>query len=206
MNLGQLKTLVRDLIRDNVNYEATAPDSQSALNYSNTQVVEAINWAIKTYCDRTGATYLEANALLSAAGIATIPTDSIRIIGVDYSGKALVQTDASTEEMKDDGWEDRTGTVTRRWLRWSGSQIKLTPILSVWAGGATNCQIQYIEMPDALSADANSVDSRIPETQQEHLKYAAAAYLLQMMNDEQNIALADRFLQQFDALIKEARR
>ena len=47
MTLAQLKTLVRDLIRDNVNYEATAPDSQSALNYTNTQVVDAINYAIK---------------------------------------------------------------------------------------------------------------------------------------------------------------
>ena len=33
----------------------SAPDSQSALNYTPTQVVDAINYAIKNYCDKTGA-------------------------------------------------------------------------------------------------------------------------------------------------------
>ena len=84
MNLGQLKILVRDLIRDNVNYDATAPDSQSALNYTNAQVVEAINYAIKNYCDKTGATYLEALVDLDSDGIAVIPTDYIRVEGVSY--------------------------------------------------------------------------------------------------------------------------
>ena len=84
MNLGQIKTLVRDLIRDNVNYEATAPDSQSALNYSNTQVVESINWAIKTYCDRTSATYIETLVDVDSDGLSDIPTSFIRIEGVSY--------------------------------------------------------------------------------------------------------------------------
>ena len=84
MTLGQLKTLVRDLIRDNVNYEATAPDSQSALNYTNTQVVDAINYAIKNYCDKTGATYIEAFVNPDGDGIAVIPTDFIRVEGVSY--------------------------------------------------------------------------------------------------------------------------
>ena len=116
MNLGQLKILVRDLIRDNVNYDATAPDSQSALNYTNAQVVEAINYAIKNYCDKTGATYLEENATLTAAGIAPIPTDYIRVLGVEYSGKELVKSDADFEDLKDDEWGSRVGTVVRRWV------------------------------------------------------------------------------------------
>jgi hypothetical protein len=41
--------------------------------------------------------------------------------------------------------------------------------------------------------------------QQEYLKYAAAAWLLQMMNDEQNIALASAFDKQFNNLIKGVR-
>ena len=130
MNLGQLKTIVRDLIRDNVNYEATAPDSQSALNYTETQVTDAINWAIKNYCDKTGATYLEENATLTAAGLAPIPSDYIRVLGVEYSNKELVQSTDDLENMKDDQWETRTGTVTRRWVMWSGSHVKLTAILS----------------------------------------------------------------------------
>ena len=90
MNLGQLKTLVRDLIRDNVNYEATAPDSQSALNYTNTQVVDAINYAIKNYCDKTGATYIEEIVGLNEEGIAAIPTDYIRVEGVSYPHEVII--------------------------------------------------------------------------------------------------------------------
>ena len=90
MTLGQLKTLVRDLIRDNVNYEATAPDSQSALNYTNTQVVDAINYAIKNYCDKTGATYVEAFVDINSAGIAAIHTDYIRVEGVSYPYERVI--------------------------------------------------------------------------------------------------------------------
>ena len=205
MTLGQLKTLVRDLIRDNVNYEATAPDSQSALNYTNTQVVDAINYAIKNYCDKTGATYLEENATLTAAGIATIPADYIRVLGVEYSNKELVKSDADFEDMKDDQWETRTGTVTRRWVMWSGSHVKLTPILSAWSGGTSQCAIKFIEQPTALSSDTDEVDSRIPLSQQEYLKYAAAAWLLQHMNDEQSLALSSVFDKQFNNLIKGVR-
>ena len=205
MTLAQLKTLVRDLIRDNVNYEATAPDSQSALNYTETQVVDAINYAIKNYCDKTGASYIEENATLTAAGLAAIPSDYIRVLGVEYSNKELVKSDADFEDLKDDQWETRTGTVTRRWVMWSGSHVKLTPILSAWSGGTSQCAIKFIEQPTALANDADTVDSRIPESQQEYLKYAAAAWLLQHMNDEQNLALASAFDKQFNNLIKGVR-
>ena len=90
MTLAQLKTLVRDLIRDNVNYEATSPDSQSALNYTNTQVVDAINYAIKNYCDKTGATYIEAFVNPDGDGISVIPTDFIRVEGVSYPHDRVV--------------------------------------------------------------------------------------------------------------------
>ena len=93
MTLGQLKTLVRDLIRDNVNYEATAPDSQSALNYTNTQVVDAINYAIKNYCDKTGATYFRALVDINSVGIAPIPTDYIRVEGVSYPHRLVAPPD-----------------------------------------------------------------------------------------------------------------
>ena len=205
MTLAQLKTLVRDLIRDNINYDATAPDSQSALNYTETQVVDAINYAIKNYCDKTGATYLEENATLTAAGLAPIPSDYIRVLGVEYSNKELVQSTDDLENMKDDQWETRTGTVTRRWVMWSGSHVKLTPILSAWSGGTSQCAIKFIEQPTALANDADTVDSRIPVSQQEYLKYAAAAWLLQHMNDEQNLALASAFDKQFNNLIKGVR-
>ena len=206
MTLGQLKTLVRDLIRDNVNYEATAPDSQSALNYTNTQVVEAINYAIKNYCDKTGATYLWEFADLDDDGIAEIPTDYIRVLGVEFMNKELVKSSDDFESMKDDQWETRRGTVTRRWVMWSGSHVKLTPIPDVpGADGMPSCVIKYIEQPTALSADADEVDSRIPESQQEYLKYSAAAWLLQHMNDEQSIALSSVFDKQFNNLIKGVR-
>jgi hypothetical protein len=117
--------------------------------------------------------------------------------------KQLVQTEPRFEETKDDQWEDRTGASPRRWCMWTGTSIKITPIPTDYASNSV--RIDYIEQPTALANDADTVDSRIPLNQQEYLKYAAAAWLLQMMNDEQNIALASAFDKQFNNLIKGVR-
>lgn len=46
-----------------------------------------------------------------------------------------------------------------------------------------------------------TVDQRIPAEHHEYLKYAAAYYLLRMFNDQQNVALADKYLADFNNLI-----
>ena len=117
--------------------------------------------------------------------------------------KQLVQTDPRFEETKDDQWESRYGASPRRWCMWTGKSIKITPIPENWDDFGV--RIDYIEQPTALSADTDEVDSRIPLSQQEYLKYAAAAWLLQHMNDEQSIALSSVFDKQFNNLIKEVR-
>lgn len=117
--------------------------------------------------------------------------------------KQLVRTEPGFEEMKDDQWEDRFGPSPRRWCMWTGTSIKITPIPDDYS--TNSVRIDYIEQPTALANDADTVDSRIPESQQEYLKYAAAAWLLQHMNDEQNLALASAFDKQFNNLIKGVR-
>ena len=117
--------------------------------------------------------------------------------------KQLVRTEPGFEEMKDDQWEDRIGASPRRWCMWTGTSIKITPIPDDY--DSNSVRIDYIEQPTALANDADTVDSRIPLSQQEYLKYAAAAWLLQHMNDEQSIALSSVFDKQFNNLIKGVR-
>ena len=121
--------------------------------------------------------------------------------------KQLVQTEPRFEETKDDQWESRFGPSPRRWCMWTGKSIKITPIPTVDpdVDADLGVRIDYIEQPTALSADADTVDSRIPASQQEYLKYAAAAWLLQHMNDEQSLALSSVFDKQFNNLIKGVR-
>jgi hypothetical protein len=64
--------------------------------------------------------------------------------------------------------------------------------------------IGVVDIP-VVGADNTQIDSRISETHQDHLKLAGAAYLLTLQGDQQNIDLANTYIQQFAVLIKEKR-
>lgn len=208
MNLGQLKTDVRDLLRDNSSFGITAPVSGDANTFSDTQVVDAINFAVRRFAELTRSTFLITSPLLapSADGTVTIPTDHIKIEYVTWSGKMLDESWTSLEYLKNPTWLTQTGDTVLRWTKTGGSTIKLTPIIIAFSTPTLQCGIQYIQSPTLLVADADNVDSRIPEYEQHYLKYAAGWYLLQMDNDQRNQTLADKYMQQFQMLITQVRR
>jgi hypothetical protein len=53
-----------------------------------------------------------------------------------------------------------------------------------------------------MVADDDSADARIKVGHQPYLQYAAAAYLLQKDGDEESLKIADKFMAQFDQMIK----
>lgn len=90
--LSQLETDTRNLLNDNVNFEATSPDSLTALNWDSTMMRDAINFAIKEYCRLTDVTYLETVITSDNSGIITLPLDRLEIKRVKTFGYTFVIT------------------------------------------------------------------------------------------------------------------
>lgn len=193
-------------------------DSPAVSNsWSDDQIIAAINFAIQHYCKVTNVTYLEATAALNSNGIFSIPTDYIAILRVGYAGqgatyKWLLNSSSREETMKNPDWENTTVTAPsepKRWVMFSGNQIKLTPKLSNWSSGTWNAAIGYIQEPTnfttaQLTTNPNAVpDARIPNNHHRHLKYAAAYWLLMVDGDHQDLQNANNMMQQFLELIKE---
>ena len=167
--------------------------------YSTQMYTDAINFAIKEYVHKTGVTYFEISASVAATGLASIPTDYMKVNRVIYGGSELVESDFKFESYRSPTWQtDTLVTGPRRWVKWSGSQVKLTPVLVTWPG---TCTIGYTQTPTALSADADTVDVRIPLPHNEYLKYAAGFWLLNLDGDSQDLQQANMFMQEFNSLI-----
>ncbi len=168
--------------------------------YTSTMYKDGINFAIKEYAKKTGATYAEATATPDANGFITIPTDYIRIQRVIYPISSvqtqLVESSFRFESMKYNVWQTTTGTPAR-WILWSGQKIKITPIPT----SPLSTTIGYVQKPTDLSLDSDTVDARIPDTHNEFLKYAAGAWLLHLDGDAQSIPLANEYMNEFNQLI-----
>ena len=202
LTLLQLKEQVRDLMRDNANTSLIEGTGDDANSYSDAQVRDAINYAIRIFNERTNASFTETSLTVDVNGLASLPDDCIKIEDVLFAHNTLTETLASLEDMKDPEWEIATGNTCKRWARWSGNRLKLTPIALT---SSTVCSLGYIASPTALNLDTDTVDARIPEYEQGYLKYAAAWYLLQMLNDQANQALADKYMKTFNSMISETR-
>lgn len=190
LTLAQVRTLTRDLVGD------PAGDT-----YSLTQYQDAINFAIKDYGRKTGATYAEANVTPDANGFCTLPTGYVYVKRVFYTvgGTTVTQLTESTfnfESMKSATWQTLTG-VPKRWVLWSGAKVKLTPIPSP----IYTAVVGYVEDPTDITSDSSTVDARIPEGHNEYLKYAAAAWLKLLDGDNENVAIADNYMERFNHLI-----
>lgn len=188
LTLLQLKTLVQDLLGD------TGAQTYDVTDH----LIPAINFAVKQYCHKTGVSYLEASAAVDAAGLATLPTDYMKINRVLYAGSQLIESGFEWEASKNPAWQTATGTAPKRWALWSGAKIKLTPIVATWPG---TCTIGYTQNPTELALDADTVDARIPIQHNEYLKYAAAAWLLNLDNDIENVNMATNYMNMFNQLI-----
>lgn len=199
---GTLHNQVRYFVSD-------APGASDT--WDDTQVVDAINFAINEYCKRTNVTYVEKGVPIAAGGVVTLAPGTggtnvnyLTLVRVNYAGLDLDKTTAKAESLRDPGWEVATaavGETTKKWVQYNGNTIRLLKIQSTWNGG-TNCTIGFIEQPTELAADADTVDARIPTHHHRHLKYAAAAFLYAIDGDNQDMAKAERLMLEFEALIK----
>ena len=168
--------------------------------YSKQMYTDAINFAIKEYAHKTGATYVETSPAIAvdANGFAVLPTDYMKVNRVVYGGVEMVESDFKFESQRSATWQTDSATAPKRWVLWSGAKIKLTPVVATWPG---TCVVGYTEAPTALSADSDTVDVRIPDAHNEYLKYAAGSWLLNLDGDGQSLQQAAMFMNQFNSLI-----
>lgn len=209
MQMGQLKTLTRALLGDNVNFNALGPQSFGPQTWSDSQYTDAVNFATKMYAKFTNNTYTESveTMYLDEGGNRSVIDNPPRCMGVMRvycDNIVLRESSMLIESAYDRQWRTRTSTIPSRWIETDGLKIMLVPRVVRQVGDpepvvVVGCRQQPLE----LTSDTQDLDSRIGEDHLDHLKYAAAAYLLNMQNDEQSLKLGDSFLTIFQALIKE---
>lgn len=113
------------------------------------------------------------------------------------STSQLLESTFQFESMKNPAWQLATAAQPLRWVLWSGSKVKVTPIPT----DDVIIIIGYVEYPSSLTTDGMTVDSRIPDGHAEYLKFAAAAYLRLLDGDNQDVAMADNLMNKFNQLI-----
>ncbi len=208
MNLGQLKTAVRNLLADNINFTPTDPSAVSAQSYSEAQVTEAVNWAAKKYVDKkafapnTVATCTRTSTTAKFALPWTL-NGPIRVMYVFSGSTRLLDTTLQYERMMNPDFipETPSNTEAKRWMM-GDSGIKEIIVAPGVPTATTSVSAHVVDSPTALAVDADALSTLyVPTAAQEYLKYAAAAWLLQNEGDMQNIQLADKFMDTFNNLI-----
>lgn len=224
LTLATLRTLTRDLVGD--------PDNggTGANTYSDAQHAQAINWAIQYVCTRMHYTYQEAIIIqavattplvfslanaVNTAGTSAPINDYLIIHRVMTGGRpngvtaiatsTLIKTTEAEEDLKSPTWRGYTSATIppKRWLLLDASKIMLVPTPTV-GNSSTNYVITvgYTQNPTALSADGDTVDSRIPWPVQNYLKYAAGAWLKQLGGqDEQDIPQSEEWMKIFNDFV-----
>ena len=199
--LSDMISFVRVLMGDNVNSVAISPDSTVGQSYDDPTITDAINEAVRLYCNLVPCTYIEAAAVApSASGVISAPSDYFEVKRVSYGGVALVKSNRDFEDLMNASFETTTGASPRRWSWIDSNTILLTPIP---ASPTTSAVIAYNQIPAPLvyTVQSATLDARIQWNHQEYLKYAAASYLLQLEDDKESHDLAAKFSAEFQNLI-----
>lgn len=224
LTLLQLRTLTRDLVGD--------PDNggTGANTYSDSMMNDAINWAVQYVCTRMGYTYKEALIIqavsasplvfsmagaVNTAGTSAPINDYLVLRRVMTGGKpngvsaiataTLIKSSEAEEDLKSPTWRGYTSATIapKRWLLLDGTNIMLVPTPTV-GNSTTNfiITVGYSQKPTDLSANGDTVDSRIPWPVQNYLKYAAGSWLRQMGGqDLQSLQESSEWLKVFNDFV-----
>lgn len=200
MTIGELKALVRSLVGDAINYTPNSTVSFGAQTYSDTQLDASIFHAFKIYAGFTDSLYKEYTGIaLDGNGFGNIPTQQMGVLNCIYGGISLVKSDVRFEYMKNNSWQSMSGTPTR-FVEFDGGRVRVIPKPITSSGSIT---LGIIDIPNFPLSDAAEIDNRIQISHQDHLKLPAAAYLLTLQGDQQNVALGANYIEQFRNLIME---
>lgn len=192
--IGDLKNGVRYLVGD-----------KDGRAFNDTMLCDAINWAQNHLCRIKLFTRTETTVSNTVAPFRkyAVPAGWLHLIEVlDTSSNPLDKTTEDFEDRKGNtAWRTTTGTP-KRWYWYDGSNVALEPVPSA----SYSVTMVYVDTPSPqftitngsfTQADTVTLDARIPAYYLPFLKYAAAAWLLQLDGDEQDIQKADKYLATF---------
>lgn len=200
MTIGELKSLVRSLVGDAINYTPNSTASFTAQTYSDQQLNASIFHAFKIYASFTTSLYKEyASLAVDTNGFVAIPTQQMGVLNCVYNGKSLVKGVLQFEYLKNPEWQSLTGVPTR-FIEFDGQRVRLVPNPN---NVVTTATLGIVDIPNYPLVDSAEIDSRIQISHQDHLKLPAASYLLTLQGDQQNVPLASNYIEQFRALILE---
>lgn len=106
-------------------------------------------------------------------------------------GKILLRSTFAVEDRKNPDWRSRTGEPNV-YVEANGSTLLLNGQPST-----NGVLVGYIQTPVAMANDTDSPDPRIPVAIHEHLKFFAAAWLLQQAGPAQDLVRANDYHQRF---------
>lgn len=193
MKCSEIVTLSRDILGD---------PSDQATTFSDAMMVSAVNFAIANYCSKKGVTYVEATLSIAATGLATLPTDNMKVIRIVTSSGHLNPTNMDTEDDRIPNWRSLTSATDalERFMMFSGNQVRVIP-----SPHATySATIGYLQVPTLFTVATieNEMDLRIPSVDQNYLPWAVASRLLMMKTDEEDVARANNYMKIFNGLIR----
>lgn len=138
------------------------------------------------------------------ASFGIVPTSSLGPTAFNLITDRLNKTTLTIEDMNHPRWRSEASTPTR-WALYNGSSISVFPQISsnvVVAGNTPVLSVGYIQQPLLLASSSDTVDSRIPYTVQQYIKYAAAAWLMSLdKSDTTSLNTAKLFQDTFEQLI-----
>lgn len=153
----------------------------------------AINWACDMASKMCGLTRMTTGPMAVTDKKVSAPADAIKVItcigGSAAMGKVLFESTLQVEDQKNVYWKGNTGPASA-WIQQDGATI-------LFNGVVENVLIGYIQVPTGMTATTDSPDYRIPVEFHQYLKYAAAAYLLQLATQAKNLELASRHFATF---------
>lgn len=152
-----------------------------------------IIWACDMACKIMGLTRVTVGPLTVNNKKVTIPADAIKVVtcltGSLGMGKVLLESTMQIEDIKNVNWKGNTGPAGA-WIQQDGATILLN-------GVAPAVLVGYIQMPTPMVNPTDTPDPRIPIEFHQYLKYAAAAYLLQLSTQAKNLELAAKHFASF---------
>jgi hypothetical protein len=158
-------------------------------------------------------TYVEENITITSAPsnqkYGVIPLTSfmdyieIRRCYFDTYFTELVKTTMAMEAERNPYWRVAIG-LPERWFLYDGETIAIVPYSGAQLSGFPSATVGYIQSPVLLSANTDTVDTRIPYAVQNYIKYAAASWLLSLdQTDTTALQTAKTYMDTFISLIGE---
>ena len=122
----------------------------------------------------------------------------------NLAGYRLNKTTVAIEDMNHPQWRSQASTPAR-WALYDGSTIAVFPQVAanvITTGYTPIISVGYVQQPALLSSPTDTVDSRVPYSVQQYLKYASAAWLLSLdKSDTTSLNTAKLFQDTFEQLI-----